>query len=227
MTTILADSPLVYFRFNELGGTRARDWSGHGYDGDYFVDGGTITYGAPGALASDPDPAMGFLGQGVAGDSSRARAAMPVAVNPWGGDFTIEGWLRPNAPPAGYAHGFVVWEDYLVSGFRTGWRTTLRPEFWTTQGGGTSTVTSSVPMVGGAWNYLVFTKAGDVVTIYVNGQSTASSPVSYLPPPPTVPDCIGSDHGMPSDGVFDEIAIYGRALTSEEIAAHRAAGLAP
>jgi hypothetical protein len=223
--TILADSPLVYYRLAETVGPDAIDASGNGNHARYSsVQGGTIAYATTGALAGDPDPAVSLTGEGNQGDTSKASVILPLDLNPWSGDFTIEGWVRPNTMPA-VVNAFLIWEDYLVSGFRTGWQNDMLPTFWTTESGATSSLTSPVPVVLGAWNYLVFTKAGPTVTIFIAGQPVLSSPVDYVAPAPPWANCVGADHGMPSDAGYDEFAIYDHALTPAQVAHHYAVGI--
>lgn len=55
-STILGDSPKVYYRLDETGCCTASDSSGNGYSGTYASSG--ITYAAAGALTGDSDAAI-------------------------------------------------------------------------------------------------------------------------------------------------------------------------
>lgn len=228
VSLVLSDSPVAYYRLDEAALGDMADATGNGHVARSYVLGGDLTFGMAGALAGDSDPALRVFGEGNLGPANtRAGLSLPESVFVWDGDFTIEGWLKPQRPPVGFDHGFLVWEDYLVSGFRTGWNANLAPRFWTSQGGASSSVVATTTMPEGAWSYLVFTKSGSLLTIYLDGQVIASEAITYVTPPVAIDNCLGSDHGMPSDGVFDEIAIYDRALTAVEVGEHHVAGLAP
>src|SRR5947209_543413 len=62
LSTILADSPFVYWRLGEATGSTAADASGNGRDGSYT---GSLTLARPGATA-DGDTAALFAGGRVA-----------------------------------------------------------------------------------------------------------------------------------------------------------------
>ena len=220
--TVLADHPLAYFHFDEpAGSTVAIDASGNGQDGTYELFGGTIDFAVAGAFQ---DPAVSLVGGGNAGGGTAAYVQMPQTLNPWAGDFSIEAWLLPGTPPPVNAdNGLVVWEDYLISGFRTGWTSDDFPELWTSEAGATADVRSATPLVATAWNYLVFTKQGLSVTIYLDGVDVITQTIDYNVPPIDADNGVGSVHGMPSSGSFDEVAIYGVALSQAQVAAHYAA----
>ena len=55
---VLAKGPVGYWRLGEAVGPTAVDASGFGYDGTYN---GNPTFGQPGAIADDPDTAIGGL----------------------------------------------------------------------------------------------------------------------------------------------------------------------
>src|SRR5262249_2766087 len=123
--TVLADGPAAYWRLGEASGTVAADSSPNARNATY---GTGVAYGRAGALAGDTNTAVLLNGGSI---------AMPSSVNPWSGNFTIEAWINPHGTPAGGdADGILIWEQYLVHGFRTGWSSTLAPVFWTSESGG-------------------------------------------------------------------------------------------
>ncbi|MDQ3365073.1 MAG: LamG domain-containing protein [Myxococcota bacterium] len=226
---VLAAGPHAYYRLGELTGVIASDASGNGFDGAYYTDGGTLVLGAPGAIVSDPHAAVQLTGGGGL-DGTTAGVRFDPAAACWATDFTIEGWVKPERPPGGWNAGFVIWEEYLVSGFRTGWGADLIPLFWTGESGGPAVnddVHATTPLAEAAWNHLVFTRRGSTVAIYVNGELSATGVVDYLPPPSGVVNALGSDQGVPSSAAFDEVAFYAYPLTAERVAAHHAAGRRP
>jgi hypothetical protein len=220
--TVMADQPLAYYRLDELSGTVAHDVSGHGYDGTYVVSGGTLTLGLSGALTDDP--AVGLIGDGNTGSGGQAFVTFPAQLNVFAADFTIEGWVTPVASPGGYDAAFFVWEVYNTSGFRTGWKGDMTPHLWTAESGGsTGGVESPTPLIAGAWNYFVITRAGSTISVYVGGQLAMTGAPTLVTPPNDANNSYGASEGLPAGNVFDELAIYDRALDASRIAAHYAA----
>jgi hypothetical protein len=226
VASVGADHPVVYLRLDETMGMLAVDRSGLGNDATYMTIGaGMIGYATPGALRSDPDPAVALNGAGSLGTGDQAQIQLPGAFNPFTGDFTVEVWVNPRSfPIGGWNEGIFLFEEYLVAGFRIGWSTPGAPALWTNEGGGSSGVTGSTAMMLSAWNYVVVTKAGAQVTIYLQGDVVASSPIVYVTPSTAAENCLGACHGMPTDGSYDELAIYDYALPPDRVAAHYAAG---
>jgi hypothetical protein len=224
---VLQDLPVAYYRLDETMGSVAVDASGNGHHADISsFEGGTITYGDPGAIAMDPDPAITLFGLGNAGPPvSGANIAIPKDITAmWSADWTIEGWLRPQVPPNGWADAFFIWEDYMVSGFRVGWTSDMQLKFWTYEGGADTELDGTVPLAVGLWSHVVVTKQGSTVTIYVNSQIVALADVTYVDPTNAAENCIGACHGLPADGTYDEFAIYDHVLPQARITMHYAIG---
>lgn len=228
---ILAEHPIAYYRLDEASSAVAAvDVSGHANHGGYIITGGTGSFMTTGALVADADfdPAVSFQGGGNPGDRGSASVVPPETVFPWDGDFSVEGWIQPHSlPPTGWHDSFFVSEVYLVSGFRSGWTIDLEPVFWTDEAGGSTSIEGMVPLGLGSWNHLVITKSGTTVTMFVNGVLSAQGSAVYNPPAADdsrLELCFGACHGMPSDGVFDELAIYDYALPQARVTAHYATG---
>jgi hypothetical protein len=79
--TVLADSPLLHWRFGESVGTTAADASGNARTGAYTGSG--VTYGVAGALSGDANTAVTF--DGVNGEVSST-------YNPFTGSLSFDGW---------------------------------------------------------------------------------------------------------------------------------------
>jgi len=156
---------------------------------------------------------------------TEARVDLPAAIAPWAGDFTIEVWITPDAPPGAFDASLLMCEHYLVSGFRLGWDNSLRAQLWTSESGGSGEVQAATPFDTQRWNYLAVTKAGSSVTLYIDGTAAGSSLVNYILP--NDPASIGALHGLPSSATFDELAIYGVALSEAQIANHHRVGVSP
>ncbi len=87
---VLAKNPAGYWRFEERDGFLARDSSPQGHDGDYL---GSVVLGQPGAIASEPDRAIGLNGS-TAFVEVPDSAAFSVPTS--GNGLTVEAWMRPD-----------------------------------------------------------------------------------------------------------------------------------
>ena len=83
--------------------------------------------------------------------------------------------------------------------------------------------TTSSQAVLNQWNHVVFTyDGGTTIKFYMNGQLTQQTSVPYVPDTVDGPVRIGStdDPGRVFNGLIDEVIIYNRALSTDEIKAH-------
>src|SRR6202163_2124180 len=85
--TILADSPIAYWRLGETSGITAADASGHGNAGTYTGAAGAYTLGQPGALFGDADPATKL--DGLAG-----HVVVPNSASLQTNQVSIELWIK-------------------------------------------------------------------------------------------------------------------------------------
>ncbi|NND75470.1 MAG: VWD domain-containing protein [Ilumatobacter sp.] len=74
----------------------------------------------------------------------------------------------------------------------------------------------------GAWHHYVLTYDTGTLTLYIDGQAAGSATGLTLGTQTTSGMLVG---GQP--GTYDEVAVYGRALTAQEVADHHAAGTGP
>jgi hypothetical protein len=223
---VLEDQPIAYYRMGASGGTVAADASGSARDGEFTVAGGTLGFGRAGAIVGDPDTAVQMIGTGNSPPATQAAMNLPPEAFAFAGDFSIEGWILPGGPsPDGFRNLFVMWEDYMVRGFRTGWKDDYLLVCWTSQSGEVtnSDIYATTPMVQGAWNHVVITRSAADIAIYLDGQQVGLGPLALLPPTATSTNGLGSVNGMPTDAVFDELAVYDRALSPDRVAIHFAA----
>jgi glucose/arabinose dehydrogenase len=204
--TVLADSPLAYYRLNEASGATATDSSPNGRNGTYA---GTLTRGTTGLLVNDADKAITL---------SNGRVDLPTAVNPWNGNFTIEAWVKPSQVSAWAA--ILSRETYQATGFRLGQQGN-RWGFWTTQSGGTVQVLGGT-VVSGQTYHIAVTRSGTTYRLYVNGVELANGTGTLVAP--TGGGSWGTVGGAPFKGVLDDVAVYGTTLSAARIAAHYAAG---
>ena len=85
----------------------------------------------------------------------------------------------------------------------------------------TATITSNTKLQPYHWYYIAVTYDGKYVRIYINGKLDKSEyhPGYVTPPPYDYTIYLGSNYGQPPyyDGLMDEVYIWGRALTPQEI----------
>lgn len=200
--SVVADSPLVYYRFEEApGATTLVDSSGNGLNINYSSPSGTTVLGEPAAVG---------LGALFNGDAS---IITPLLLDPSVGDFTIEAVVQAN-PSAG---------DIVVLSNQDG---TLGPgrsnlvinpaRSYTTFAGG-STTNSGVSVSDGRFDHIVLTfdqsaVAGGVdptFRFYINGIEAGTSRI--VPEAANGGWVIGANKILTTQfysGIIDEIAIY-------------------
>lgn len=220
--TVLADSPLAYYRFDDTGAV-AKDETG-AHDGTYK---GAVTH-APGALGAGSSMAAVFDGSTwiEVGD------VLPFTGN---APFTIEAWASPVAGGAdpmcmvaktfapggatgGVAEGYGV---YLDSGTNA-----VNLSRWKSSA---ATGPTGPALANGRFTHVVASYDGANSVLYVDGARMASSPSATVIASVTNPLTIGAGRGgvyCYFRGALDEVAIYGAALPDARVLAHYAAGVA-
>ncbi len=201
------DPTLVgWWKFDEGTGTTARDISGYGNDG---------TFGG------DPQWVAGRFGKALEFDGSDdfldCGNDPSLDLTMW----TIAFWL--NAAQNKDYNGFVIKgldaaENYEVLGFADG-----SFHFPITMTGGARTYVNSVTgvIVAGEWaHYAYLYDSTDGRRLYKNGDLVFDDSESGTPQASTSPLTIGNEQPMSRfvDGTMDDVRIYSRVLTLEELA---------
>ena len=223
--TVLADSPVAYYRTNETSGTTATDSSGHGYNGTY---GSSVTLNGPALVTGDAAPT--FPG-GTQTSAKVLRSSTNTALAPTGA-FSAEFWV--NVPSSITTSSQILWSQPFSNGnsYQPGYVSleSGSPPFFTMQVNTSNGVVAIYPAaVLGAKNHVVLTWSGTTLTGYVNGvvgdSATGSgSLVNYASP------YTGFTFGGPSDahtgfaGQAGEFAFYNTALSAARVQAHYTAG---
>lgn len=226
LAEVLADQPRFLFRLDEQPGEIAHDATGHGNDSVFDTSGGMFTYREPGPLR-DGNPAVLIEGDGNLGPKVAASVPLQDIGTTWMGNFTIELWFQPTRIVPSQTNGALfLCEHYLTTGFRTGVRHEMDLELWTSEGGRTTELHGTSTLALGSWSHVVFVRRGDTAEIWRDGVREAVGPLDYAPPDPrdAAVECgFGAFHGVSAYGVFDEVAVYEKALSADRIAAHHAA----
>jgi hypothetical protein len=229
--TVLADAPLGYWRLDEKKAptvVAAHDFSGHFADGTY---GDAVVRGVPGLLAADPDLAASFPG------SIGATNAVLVTERPLLEPATavsVELWVQPAAglaPSALVSYGDAAnapHQPYALF-LDTAARATPVYAFALAAGGVQVSVYSTTVPTAGQKNHLVGTYDGKAIALYVDGQLESSLNANGLVGHYDTTNGLGigirySD-GPVFDGVLDEVAIYGSALSAARVRAHYLAAI--
>ena len=220
--TVVADTPVSYWRLGETSGTAAADSVG---SNNGVVKTG-VTLGVAGAISNDANTAMRF--DGAKGYVSVANAA---SLN-FGADFSIEAWARPAAligsnqtiVHKGGNSNASSWQYRLGIAASGQWRGSVYV------GNSTISVTSPGTASLSSWTYLVLTRAGTGLTLYVNGAAVANTTVSGTVNTNTGILAIGRTGAKSIEyfaGAIDEVAVYAKALGAGAVSAHYAAGTTP
>ncbi len=223
--TVLADSPVVYYRTNESSGTSAADSSGHAYNGTY---GSSVGLGNATLVTGDVAPT--FPG-GTSSAAKVLRSSTNAALKPTGAQ-SVEFWV--NVPSSVTTNSQILWTQSFANGnaSQPGYISleSGTPPFFTMQINTSNGLVSIYPAaVLGAKNHIVMTWNGTTLTGYVNGvvadSATGSgSLVNYTSP------YTGFTFGGPVDahigfaGAAGEFALYNTALPAARVQAHYNAG---
>jgi hypothetical protein len=229
---VLADSPLAYYRLDDPDATTLCDSSATASNGSYASSG--VTFGAPGALTSSPDPAVqlgspssgiGTGGAGLTGDHS----------------FTLEAWFRRGdtlqnqvlvtmgGSGRGNIAGLATWSN--VAGGGTSGPSELGLDNYTTSASW-NTAPVGVDIWDGGWHYLVvaYDQATKLVTAFVDDRSLGAetpTPLALAGAPIRLGTWIDTVVNKPFVGSADEIAVYPVALSAAQVDAHFQATLLP
>jgi hypothetical protein len=221
--TVLADSPLAYYRFEDTG-TVAKDETG-AHDGTYK---GAVTH-APGALATGASMAAVFDGSTTwieVGD------VLPFTGN---APFTLEAWaspvpgasdpmcmvaktFAPGGATGGVADGYAFFADDTTNALR-----------FSRFVGSAATGPGGPTIATQRFTHVVATYDGTNGVIFVDGVRKESSASSAALVNVTSPLTIGAGRGGVYcffRGALDEVAVYGTALPDARVLAHYAAGVA-
>ncbi|MDF2691899.1 MAG: Autotransporter adhesin [Labilithrix sp.] len=210
---VIADGPIAYWRFGESSGTVAVDASGRGNHARYS---GSCAFGTEGALASDPDTAVGFDGA-TTGVSGLGSAFDPSGTKA----FSIEGWVKPLLIEGGSRRFFS--REWSTPSGRQNIGMALSPtaglifERWVDG----AVLEVAIATATGSFVHVVGTYDGRALALYKDG--VLAGTVADVRPA-TVADALFFMGGSDFRGVLDEVAVYDQALSAERVKVHHDLG---
>jgi len=202
-----------YWKFDEGTGTIAYDSSGYGNDG---------------TLINDPVWVDGKFGKALQFDGINDYVIVPDASSlDMCGPFTIMAWINPETLPAGTGDAQIdsfinKWLNYILQTGETPLYKPGRLRIVTqnSQGNWYALESDSV-LVLNQWQHIAGMWDGDSLRLFKNGSRIASVHLdSFVPGPYNNENLyIGTEKGFWQffDGSMDEVKIYSRALSEEEI----------
>lgn len=210
-----------WWKFDESSGTLALDSSEQGNNG---------------SLLNSPQRVIGKRGQGLnffpngADTDAWVRVLDPASgVLDFAGDFTVCAWVRARVfVNQGSSANVVVSKKNVDVGITTAGYTLAfasSNSMRLTIGDGTDGVTISDPstMNDGLWHFWAFSRSGITVTLYRDAVSVATDNTVTGSLANNLALGIGSEPGIPAfrsiNGDIDEVRMYNRALTIDEIRA--------
>lgn len=223
---VMQDDPVAFWRLDEAeGSTIATDAVGS-FDGAYAPGDGSFTYGQTNGIPGETNRAVSITGG--------ARVAIPWALelNPRG-PFTAEGWFKPSSTAANSSDYRTVFSSmHTPDGGPYGWLLYQQPDnrfAWVLfdKGWNSTFVADTVDTVeANKWYHIALSYDGKLFHIFVNGNQVASAPYDIFNANPAGAFNIGwrSDNDFKSfQGTVDDVAVYNKALTLDQVRAHFAA----
>ena len=206
------------WKLDETSGTSAVDDIG-GRNGTYV------------SVALNQPPLISGQGRSVlfGGSGSKADMGFNAAFNP--AQFTVEAWVQPTA----------VFNSAIVStiygnpgnaGYELGTDGSGKPYLMIGGGDSLRSFVAPSPLAAGSRYHLAATFDGTTISLYANGQRIAFQTLASLGWPAFVPNAskplkigqAGDFNGRVFNGAIDEVALYGRALSGDELASRYLAG---
>ena len=207
-------------------------WS---FDGQYTTTTSGVNAGTKdvsnngnwGVFNGGVNPVGGIVGQALSFDgvNDYVDAGNGASLD-MTGDMTIEFWMNPNIWVAGGACRII---DSSDGGWSKGWLVGQdggpRLFYITAQAGGVKQQSFANPtaITAGVWQHVVIIRSGATATFYVNGVNQTQSSATHIDPDPATGTNTRIGTGIdnwPFNGSLDEVRIYNRVLSIDEIKQH-------
>lgn len=218
---VSAASDLIgYWNFDEATGSTAADSSSNGNNGTFFGTGAQHSLTLPPTSCFVNTHSVWFDGSGDHVEIPDNASMDPANA------ITITFWMNPDTVTNGYQH-LVFKQGPVVTSYGV-W---LNGDhiYMEDNDNSVRSLSSTAAVTAGVWHYVSVTYDGSIQKLYIDGvldnsQSLPGITLSYQ----NSPVKIGSgDYNNPFAGYIDDLRIYGRALTSSEIADLASGGCGP
>lgn len=217
---VLTASPLAYWRLNEIAGPQAADASGHQRDAVYERE---VTYylegPRSGSFCADgqKNRAPHLVGGRVRARLADLGAQYSVSMWVWNGlpneAREVSGWVYSRDRD----HGLSAFGEHLGIAGNGG---NLGRLIFMAGSDSSTMVAGKTEIPRWQWQHVVLVRDGDKVRVYLNGaleiDATGQTPVL-----PELDQCFfggRSDNDSNFEGRIDEVAVFNRALTIEDVA---------
>lgn len=174
-----------------------------------------------GGVLENAERADGFSGRALACRGGSAMVAYAPSLSP-SNAFTAACWVKTDL--AGQKHVWFVNRIFggsTSSGFRLGLQDG-KPCFGVPVTSFSHHLTAKAPLPAGRWVHLAGTFDGQTMRLYMDGEEQGSLARPGPLQPNTKPLCLGNydaRHAAHFTGLLDEVKLYGRALSAEEVRA--------
>jgi len=219
--SVLNDDPCGYWRLGESMLPVASDSSGVGSHGTYIAG---VTLEAPGAVVGDADTAASFDG---AGQTKLEILADYEFIGTQ--EFSVELWVNPPALTTGYPTLIGQFDDLTT--VKNGWWIHAKLDstiFWREDGMGKDAA-QGPPLATDAFTHLVATYDSSIMRLFLNarviGEKASIREIGRHDRPLVIAGRY--TNADPFAGTIDEVAIYCRALTPQEVLDHYLAATMP
>ena len=208
-----ADTPIAYWRLDETSGTSATDASGNGRT--LTISGGA-TLG--GASAIDTRP-----GTSIAIDATNGKLQAAFNKTTWGltgSTMSVEAWFSTSATSG---RGTIIRNSHSGAGFwlaRNG--TAIEAAIY----GSAQGLVSATGYQDGKWHHAIATADGSNLRLYIDGAQVGSTALSGTLNLVNDAVALGTldTGGEAFSGSIDEVSLYAKALSADQVATHYAAG---
>jgi len=209
----LTEGLIGYWNFNEGSGSVAHDSSGNGYNGNIY--GATWTTGKYGSALEIKDTS--YVGDISPSYDDSITTALTVAA-----------WIKWYGPSS-YPHDCIIFDGRGNPGqgfiFRIdSWSANNKLLFWLNDDAGVQKCRSISLIPIGSWTHVaaVFDHSSNICHLYINGNLDNTSTITQAFSQSGYEPLIGNNHFLdgkwaPFNGIEDEIRIYNRALSDNEI----------
>lgn len=227
---VVADAPVAYWRLGEASGTALRsEVGGPDMNAVFRADQGTVRQSAldaTGVFGVGDNRAV-HLGRG-------GHIEVPGSLPKGTSELSAEMWFRTSTPSA-VLLGF---QNQPIGQTPTSWRPVLnidgagklRGEFYLADVSGATPIVSAQTVTDGEWHHVVLSASGTTQTLYLDGVKVGSlngALTEQARPYAYIGGGYGSSGwmGLPADtyyfkGDIDEVALYRKALTADQVSAH-------